>query len=392
MNQAMLQRCSPVTRCGSSASRSPPWSPRRCTRARTRSTRRRRLRLPACGREYERRAVRRAGTVVPRGRDNVICTFGDASAADADLFEGCEVVASETIQNTRVAPAPMESRADRRRLGRGRRLTAWIPNQGAQGTKGRRRRARVAPDQVRIITPDVGGGFGAKFGADAEMWSPAGSRSSSAGPAMVGDAHGELARHDPRPGPAAQDHYRRLKDGTVLAYRLEIIQDCGAYPKSGAFLPSLTILMTPGPTTSRAPRPGPLRGHQHHADWRLPWCGTSRGRRRDRPGHGPVRRRRRGRPGRGAPQEPATQVHRAARTAFGAVYDSGDYVTGLRRPWPRPTTRGCSPSRPSAAPTATRSSSVSGCRPTWRSPGRRRGWRAERERHRRGSPRWDATV
>jgi carbon-monoxide dehydrogenase large subunit len=37
------------------------------------------------------------------------------------------------------------------------------------------------------------------------------------------------------------------KDGTVLAYRLEILQDSGAYPKIGAYLPALGILMTPGP-------------------------------------------------------------------------------------------------------------------------------------------------
>ena len=48
-------------------------------------------------------------------------------------------------------------------------LTAWIPNQGAQGT-----RAALAGmlgiDQagLRIVTPDVGGAFGAKFGADPE--------------------------------------------------------------------------------------------------------------------------------------------------------------------------------------------------------------------------------
>jgi carbon-monoxide dehydrogenase large subunit len=35
-------------------------------------------------------------------------------------------------------------------------------------------------------------------------------------------------------------------DGTVLAYRLEVLQDCGAYPRIGAFLPMLTVLMTPG--------------------------------------------------------------------------------------------------------------------------------------------------
>jgi aerobic carbon-monoxide dehydrogenase large subunit len=33
----------------------------------------------------------------------------------------------------------------------------------------------------------------------------------------------------------------------VAAYRIEILQDSGAYPKFGAFLPALTILMAPGP-------------------------------------------------------------------------------------------------------------------------------------------------
>ena len=37
------------------------------------------------------------------------------------------------------------------------------------------------------------------------------------------------------------------RDGNVLAYRLEIVQDAGAYPRIGAMLPFLTILMTPGP-------------------------------------------------------------------------------------------------------------------------------------------------
>ena len=37
------------------------------------------------------------------------------------------------------------------------------------------------------------------------------------------------------------------RDGKVAAYRLEILQDSGAYPRFGAFLPFLTILMAPGP-------------------------------------------------------------------------------------------------------------------------------------------------
>src|SRR6201994_539125 len=63
----------------------------------------------------------------------------------------------------------MESRAAAAAWGDDGRLNAWIPNQGAQGT-----RASLAamlgldPALVRIITPAVGGGFGAEFGADPE--------------------------------------------------------------------------------------------------------------------------------------------------------------------------------------------------------------------------------
>ena len=39
------------------------------------------------------------------------------------------------------------------------------------------------------------------------------------------------------------------RDGTVLAYDLTVIQDCGAYPKIAAFLPALTKMMHPGTYT-----------------------------------------------------------------------------------------------------------------------------------------------
>ena len=65
---------------------------------------------------------------------NVAATFGDPSTLDEHLFDDCEVVVSRTIINQRVAPAPMETRAAAAAWGEDGRLTAWIPNQGAQGT------------------------------------------------------------------------------------------------------------------------------------------------------------------------------------------------------------------------------------------------------------------
>ena len=35
-------------------------------------------------------------------------------------------------------------------------------------------------------------------------------------------------------------------DGRILAYQLDIVQDCGAYPRMGPFLASLTMLMASG--------------------------------------------------------------------------------------------------------------------------------------------------
>src|SRR4029077_12780840 len=66
---------------------------------------------------------------------NVGGYWGDRSALKPDLFDGCEVVVSQTIVNQRVAPAPMETRAAAAAWGEDGRLTAWIPNQGAQGTR-----------------------------------------------------------------------------------------------------------------------------------------------------------------------------------------------------------------------------------------------------------------
>jgi aerobic carbon-monoxide dehydrogenase large subunit len=274
------------------------------------------------------------GLLFPEAETNVVCTFGDASASNPDLFDGCEVVASEVIQNTRVAPAPMESRSAAAVWGDDGRLTAWIPNQGAQGTKGALVGALgVAPETVRVITPDVGGGFGAKFGVDPEAVLTCWIAQQLGRPArwsetrmenLVGMTHGRAQQHKVTIG--------GMKDGTVLAYRIEILQDCGAYPRIGAFLPSLTILMTPGPYN--IPR---AESWASAVVTNTTPIGAYRGA---------------GRPEAAAAIDRAIDLFASAAgvdpaevrrknllpkftepytTAFGATYDSGDYVTALER-------------------------------------------------------------
>src|SRR5215469_14331266 len=180
---------------------------------------------------------------------NITANFGDPSQLDEHLFDECEVVTSRTILNQRVAPAPMETRAGAAAWGEDGRLTAWIPNQGAQGTlAGLARLLGRKPDEVRVITPDVGGAFGAKFGADPEHAVTCWIARQLGRPArwsetrienLISMTHGRAQQHTVTIGGS--------RDGNVVAYRLEIVQDAGAYPKIGAILPFLTILMTSGP-------------------------------------------------------------------------------------------------------------------------------------------------
>jgi carbon-monoxide dehydrogenase large subunit len=268
----------------------------------------------------------------PAAGTNVAATFGDPAKFDPDLFGGCEVVVSRTIENQRVAPAPMETRAGAAAWGDDGRVTAWIPNQGAQGTRGSLAgMLGLDPADVRIITPAVGGGFGAKFGADPEhgliclvarkLGRPA-RWAETRNENLVGMTHGRAQRQTVTIGGS--------RDGTVQAYRLEVIQDCGAYPKIGAILPSLTILMTPGPygfpraeaaavavVTNTVPigayrgagRPEATAAVERAMDLFAAEIGVD-----------PAEVRRRNL------LPPFTEPH---KTAFGAVYDSGDYEAAL---------------------------------------------------------------
>jgi aerobic carbon-monoxide dehydrogenase large subunit len=177
---------------------------------------------------------------------NVPVTSGEA--ADDAIFDGCDAVAEATIVNQRLAPMPMEGRAAAARFEDGN-LTYWVSTQNAQisrfilaGVLG------MDPGTIRVITPDVGGGFGAKVGIDRDAiliaWAArktgralrwVETRSEN----LVGMTHGRAQEQTIKIGGTS--------DGRVLAYRLDVVQDTGAYPRMSGFLPFLTKLMAVGP-------------------------------------------------------------------------------------------------------------------------------------------------
>ncbi|CAB4768992.1 unannotated protein [freshwater metagenome] len=164
-------------------------------------------------------------------------------------FEGCEVTVKGRFLNQRVAPCPLEVRGAAAVWGDDGRLTQWLSTQHAQGTVAPIAAANgVAETQVHILTPDVGGGFGAKIGAYPEelllgviakkvgravKWRETRSES------MVALGHGR-----------AQLQYITLggtKAGKVTHYQLWAIQDSGGFADMGTILaPFMTRPMSSG--------------------------------------------------------------------------------------------------------------------------------------------------
>ncbi len=179
---------------------------------------------------------------------NLVTALGDGGGADAPGGPaGCEVVVRQRIVNQRLAPAPLEGRSAAAAWVDGR-LVLWCSTQNAHGL-----RHAVASTYgldeagVRVVAPDVGGGFGAKIGGHPEdlvlgwlarrcgrpvRWTETRTENLTA---MV---HGRAQVHEVTIG--------GRRDGTIEAYHLDIVQDAGAYPSMGAFLPRLTRAMAAG--------------------------------------------------------------------------------------------------------------------------------------------------
>jgi carbon-monoxide dehydrogenase large subunit len=174
--------------------------------------------------------------------------FGLDEEFDEHLFDDCEVVVTQDLVNQRVAACALETRAASAVFGDDGRYTVWCSTQNAHGARDEiAGLLGVDAGQVHVITPDVGGGFGAKIGADVEF-------------ALVA----WLAKHTGRPVRWNETRSENMtgmvqgraqlqtitiggnRDGDVLAYRIDVLADAGAYPKIGVLLPMFTRMMAPG--------------------------------------------------------------------------------------------------------------------------------------------------
>jgi carbon-monoxide dehydrogenase large subunit len=176
-----------------------------------------------------------------------ICLQQAPESPDPDLFAECEVTITGATASQRVAVSPIEPRASAAQPEPDGTLTVWTSTQTPhQDRAGIADALGLDPEQVRLIAPDVGGGFGGK-GLSAEetiiawlarhtgqtiRWTETRSEN------MIGMAHGR--------GQAVEFELGGDRQGHIKALRVKITQEAGAYAWVGAVLPTLTALMSSG--------------------------------------------------------------------------------------------------------------------------------------------------
>ncbi|MCX7621346.1 MAG: xanthine dehydrogenase family protein molybdopterin-binding subunit [Acidimicrobiales bacterium] len=174
----------------------------------------------------------------------------DARSMQAD-FSGCDVVVRKRIRNQRVAPAPIEPRVAAawwEGEGEQSRLVLYLACQGVHPIQAKLMEVYGLPaDRVRVVCPDVGGSFGAKAGTYPE-WVLLGALSRRVGrPVRWTETRTEnLTAMGHGRGQVQDITIGGTRDGRVTAYRLEVVQDAGAYPAIGALLPWMTRSMVTG--------------------------------------------------------------------------------------------------------------------------------------------------
>ena len=164
----------------------------------------------------------------PEVGTNLIGGFGHAGP-EGEGPEACEVVVRQRIVNQRLAACPLEVRATASAWVDGR-LVMWSSTQSAHGLKTSLVGLYdLGPEDVLVIAPDVGGGFGAKgSGSPEDLLIP------------------WLARHCGRPVRWVETRTENMlamvqgrgqvqdvaiggtPDGKIEAYHLAITQDAGA--------------------------------------------------------------------------------------------------------------------------------------------------------------------
>ena len=179
---------------------------------------------------------------------NTYATFTSEQQAD---FGDCEVVLELRVMNQRIAGSPIEPRSG---------LAYWEPDpdgdrlvhysacQGAHPTRDILAKLYdLPPSRVRAVVPDGGGGFGVKARTIGEEVTLGWLSRRVGKPVRYTETRTESMQALPQGRGQRMDlKIGGSRDGRITAYQVDVLQDAGAYPLMGAYLPMMTQRMVPG--------------------------------------------------------------------------------------------------------------------------------------------------
>ncbi|CAN5820124.1 xanthine dehydrogenase family protein molybdopterin-binding subunit [soil metagenome] len=187
-----------------------------------------------------------AEPIFPQHESNQALVATDAEPVDPS--RGSDVVIRGRYVNQRMAVVPMEPNACAAVPGDDGKLTFYASNQMPHMVRDQLASALgLQHDEVRVIAPQVGGGFGGKAGVCAEYSSVAAAARHLGRPVTWSQARSDDLIAQPHS--RGQIQYAELgcrRDGTFTGLRVRLVGDSGAYPNVGAFLPTGTKRMSNG--------------------------------------------------------------------------------------------------------------------------------------------------
>ncbi len=205
--------------------------------------------LPAVA-DPEKALAAGAPAVHPEWPDNIAFTFHQEGGDTAQAFREADVVVKQRITSQRLIPTAMETRGV---------VAEW--RQGEQGFTmysstqiPHLMRTLVAgilglpENHLRVITPEVGGGFGSKLNVYAEEALMCFIARQIGKPVKWVESRRENFQCTIH-GRGHVDYYELAarRDGTMLGLKLKLIQDLGAYHQLlTPAIPTLSVLMMPG--------------------------------------------------------------------------------------------------------------------------------------------------
>ena len=157
-------------------------------------------------------------------------------AGDVDgAFAAADRVVEGSFVIPRLAPMAMEGRGCIARFEESGNLTFWSSNQSPHDTAHHIEEALTLPGHVRVVTPDVGGGFGHKHHVYPEEAAAIVLAMRLQRPVKWVEERSENIHSAHARGLEAHVQAAVTNDGLVLGLRAQFLSDLGAYWISGAF-------------------------------------------------------------------------------------------------------------------------------------------------------------